>query len=233
MTSSGRSRYSLARASEGGGSDGVGPQSESPVACTVRAGGQSRSLARAGEGGGLPPAARARDPSRPHCGAPSGQGGTAGPRPGPVRAAGTTTSARDPSHLRLAPPGREDNVAPRPGPMRAAGCRRGGERTWSESPAACTVRAGGQCRSLARAGGGGGQAPELAPSGREGNAAPRPGPMRASDRRCRSGGESVHPLAPAAAARVRRIPGSTRRSEHPCRLDPPLLLRPGCGRRVG
>ena len=56
---------------------------------------------------------------------------------------------------------------------------------------ACTVRAGGHGRS-------------------------RPGPMRTAGRRRRSDGESVHPLALAAAARVRRIPGSTRRSEHPC-----------------
>ena len=91
-------------------------------------GGLTRSPARAGEGGGSPPEARARGPSRPHCGAPPGQGGTADPRPGLVRAAGPTASARSPSHLWLAPSGREDKVAPRPGPVRAAGCRRRPER---------------------------------------------------------------------------------------------------------
>ena len=54
---------SQARASEGGGSDGVGPQSESPVACTVRAGGQCRSPARAGEGGGPPLSAGPESPA--------------------------------------------------------------------------------------------------------------------------------------------------------------------------
>ena len=93
----GRHGHSPARTGGGGGSPsavGHGPHSESPAACTVRAGRHGHSPVRVGEGGGSP-RLRATGPSRSHpLVAPSGRGGTATPRPGPMRTAGRRVGAR-------------------------------------------------------------------------------------------------------------------------------------------
>ena len=87
---------------------------------TVRAGWQCRARARTDEGGG--PAVADRDPSHLHL-APAERGGSASPRPGPVRTAGRLPGAvggvlavadRDPSHLHLAPTGLGGSAGPCP-----------------------------------------------------------------------------------------------------------------------
>ena len=167
---------SRARTSEGGGSGDVGPQSESPVTCTVRAGGQSRSPARAGEGGGPPPAARARNPESPalrgtvragwHC-RPQARadegGGSDGV--GPRSESPAACTARAGGQCRS--PARAGEGGGLPSRRRAdlvrvtCGLHRPGGKTmslpgpgrWGRRAVAraCTVRAGGQRRSQARA----------------------------------------------------------------------------------
>ena len=214
---------------------------------TVRAGWQCRARARTGVGGGF--AIAGRSPSHLHL-APAGQGGSADPRPGLVRTAGRrprrrrrrARSRRPRSESPASCTGRAGRQCQsRPGPMSEAVRRPPARRKLqSEAPASCTVRAGRHGRSPARAGVGGAVTAGGGPQAsvrvahrrhRPGRVAwPVPGPVRWVRRVAGVGvAEVLQLLAPAAAARVRRIPGATRRSEHPCRLDPPLLLRPQCG----
>ena len=155
---------------------------------TVRAGWTCQSRARASEGGGGR-RRRSRSESPVACTARAGRHRHSWP--GPVRKAGSRrrrSAGAIAGPCGLHRPGGRASPLPGPGRWGRRVAVGGEERTQSESPAACTVRAGGHRHSPARAdeGGGGDGAgcdPShllLAPSWREGIATPRPGPMRAA-----------------------------------------------------